>query len=291
MSELLPLHKLAFAPPAAAAPDIGVEGELKWLKLGQLRIDPRYQRSITPSGRATIRAIVEGFDWSKFSPIVVGERPGGVYAIIDGQHRATGALTHGGVRSVPCYVIRGGDEAEAAAFAIINGQVTAITQTQIHRARVMAKVPDALRLEAVCGLGGVRILRNPAPPGYWKIGDTVSIGTLRSCLKKYGQDVLVTALQCITETGEGNPGLVRGDIIQGFCDVLSKSERWLDSGEALFKAIETLGVDGIYRTATKLRIAQGGTGWTCVATTLRGLLERTLDKGRVPTAPKGRKAA
>lgn len=288
-SALLPLHRLAFAEAVKPAADLGVKGEMLWLPLSKLRVDPRYQRPILANGRKTIRRIIERFEWSRFSPLVVGTRPGGLFAIIDGQHRATAALTHGGIVNVPCLVIRGGPEAEAAAFAIINGEVTAITGTQIHRARVVAGDKDAVRLDKVCERGGARVLRFPPGPGYWKPGDTLAIGTLRTCMARYGEDALITALQCVTETDDGNPGLLGAALIQGLCDALAGNERWLDSGEALFKAIETVGVRGILRTANRLRETKRASGWVLISETVRGLLGRTLDKS-LP-APKGRKAA
>lgn len=286
-SELLPLHKATFRWPPVPSPTVGIPGELEWLGLAVLRIDPRYQRPINAAGLKTIAAIVEGFDWSKFSPLVVARRPGGLFAIIDGQHRATGALTHGGLDHVPCLIISGGPEAEAAAFAIINGQVTAVTKTQIHVARVMAGDKRALRLNEIAARGGVTIVKNPKP--IWKVGETIAVGTLETCLKRFGEEALITALQCITETGDGNAGQVRGPIVQGICYALSLRPDWRDAGERLFQAIETVGIRGIYATALKVKAAKGSQGaeWVHVTAVVRELLVRTLDnKALVPVKGK-----
>jgi hypothetical protein len=278
LGDLLPLHKLAFADPVTPADDIGIAGHLKWLPLSCLRIDPRYQRPILANGRKTIRAIIEGFRWSKFSPLVVGERDGGLYAIIDGQHRATGALTHGGIREVPCLVIRGGAEAEAGAFAIINGQVTNISGTQIHVARVMAGEKDAIALDTICQAAGVRIMKFPAAFGTWKPGETMASGTLRICHKRYGRETLITALQCITQTNDGNAGYVKADVIHGFCEALSRNTTWRDAGDTLFQSIETVGVPGIYRTSKALKdgAGKGASMWVLVAKVTSELLARTM---------------
>jgi hypothetical protein len=277
-SGLLPLHRATFRRQPVPSPNVGIPGEMAWLALADLRIDPRYQRPINAAGLKTISAIVEGFDWSKFSPLVVARRPGGLFAVIDGQHRATGALTHGGVDRVPCLIMSGGARAEAAAFAIINGQVTAVTKTQIHVARVMAGDPKALRLNEIVARGGVTIVKNPKP--IWKVGETIAVGAIEVCLNRWGEDALITALQCITETGNGNPGQVRSPIIQGICYALALRKDWRNAGERLFQAIESIGVAGIYATARKVRAAKSSQGaeWVHVANVVRELLVQTLDK-------------
>lgn len=277
-SSLLPLHRLGFAEAIRPAPDLGIPGELVWLPVEALRIDPRYQRPILAAGRRTIRAIIEGFSWAKFSPIVVGARAGGLYAIIDGQHRATAALTHGGITHVPCLVIHGGAAVEASAFAIINGQVTGITSTQIHIARVMGGEPDALEIDRVCKAAGVRISRNLVVATMLKPGDTLAIGTIRSCLKRYGDKTLICALRCVTKTDDGNPGYLRAPIIQGLCEALSGHPGWRVNGAALFAAISSAGIPGMYRAARAFREQKGGTEWVAFAKVTTELLNRTMPK-------------
>lgn len=243
---LLPLHALVFQAAPEAAGDLGTPGELRWIDLQDLYIDTSYQRAVLAPGRKNIGRIVKGFNWALFSPLVVAERAAAAggrrrYAIIDGQHRALGAKTHGGIDALPCLVIHGGPEMEAKAFSIINGQVTAIPATYIHAARVRAKEPDALALDAACKTAGVRILRSCNGTLGMKVGDTMAIVTLEACLSKFGRDVLITALQCVTETHDGNPGFLNQTVIRGLCYVLAANKRALNAGERLFKAIETAG--------------------------------------------------
>ncbi|HCE07057.1 MAG TPA: hypothetical protein DEQ40_00355 [Oxalobacteraceae bacterium] len=243
---LLPLHALTFQPAIPPAKLLGVPGKMRWLDLRDLYIDPSYQRAVLTSGRKNIGRIVAGFNWALFSPLVVCRRENASdgrerYAIIDGQHRAIGARTHGGIRELPCLVIHGGPEMEAKAFALINGQVTAILPTYIHAARVLAKEPDALELDRVCQASGVRILKYGNGAAFMKPGDTLAIGTLEKALARYGSDTLITALQCVTETGNGNPGLLNISVINGLCYVLDNNRKARDAGERLFNAIEAYG--------------------------------------------------
>jgi hypothetical protein len=55
---------------------------------------------------------------------------------------------------------------------------------------------------------------------------------------EYGRNTLITALQCITQTPDGNPGFLRAVIIDGLCHALNTLPRWLESGEALLKAMD-----------------------------------------------------
>lgn len=242
---LLPLHALTFAAAIEPASDLGQPGALEWIELQDLYIDPRYQRAVLAPGRKNVGRIVKGFNWSLFSPLVVAERSPGPdsrrrFAVIDGQHRAIGAKTHGGIPALPCLVIEGGPDMEAKAFAIINGQVTAILPTYIHAARVLARVPEALELDRICEAGGVRIQKygNGMPQ---KAGETLAISTLEKCLARHGRDTLITALQCVTQTGNGNPGLLNVPVITGLCFVLDRNRRARDAGERLFAAIEADG--------------------------------------------------
>jgi len=276
-AELLNLHAIEFEKPIIPQSDLGIAGKLKWLNLGLLRIDPRYQRPIGARGRKNIRHIVEEFDWSLFSPIVVAGRPNGFFAIIDGQHRAIAAWTHGGIHEVPCLIIVGDERAEARAFAIINGQVTAVTPTQIHAARVMAGEPAALELDKVCQAAGVTVLRTPR--GAYKVGETFAIGALETCLSKFGRDTLITALQCVTETGDGNAGMLNKACIMAFSDVLDRHRDWRDAGEALFKAVESAGgIASMLRVAKRLQNSHGGSVQKNLIRAVEGALAQTMPK-------------
>jgi hypothetical protein len=54
----------------------------------------------------------------------------------------------------------------------------------------------------------------------------------------YGRETLITALQCITQTAEGNAGFVRATIIEALCEVLDANPSWRDAGDALLRAMD-----------------------------------------------------
>lgn len=223
---LIPMHVVSFTPPIAPATDLGVAGSLEWIELQDLYIDPRYQRAVLQPGRKNIGRIVGGFNWSLFSPLVVAERAPGP----DGRRR----------------------------FAIINGQVTAIMPTYIHYARVVAGEPDALALDAACKAAGVRILKF-GNGGSLKTGETLAIGTLEGCMARYGRETLITAMQCVTETGNGNAGMLNITVIKSLCYVLDANRTARDAGEVLFSAIEAGGgIRRMHANAQDARHRLGG---------------------------------
>jgi hypothetical protein len=212
-AELVPLQPLQYILRPVPAADIGQRGEVAWLPLGKLRIDPRYQRDILDNGKTNIRKIIEGFNWRKFGVVVVGRRPGGIFAIIDGQHRAVAALMHGGIPDVPCLILDGGLQVEAATFSAINGAVTRISPLQSFHADVAAGNEMAVALVDFCAVHGVTIVRRPKID--FKAGETMALALLRRTFEK-DKSVLQAALQLLRgmepEMGLGSDHL-RGTIL------------------------------------------------------------------------------
>ena len=88
------LQKLAtdqvIAPQSSFSP--GPAPMLSWLPVEQFVVDDTYQREVGKRGRSNVQHIAEHFDWSKFAPVIVAPVEGGLYAIVDGQHRTTAAI-------------------------------------------------------------------------------------------------------------------------------------------------------------------------------------------------------
>lgn len=208
--------------------DVGAAPMLKWLKIGELVVDPSYQRDVFGTGRKNILRIAREFDWSKFSTVIVAPVEGGLFAVVDGQHRTTAAALRG-IQKVPCQVIVADRAKQAAAFAAINAVVTAMSAMQIHAAKVAAGDPTAVALNKACARAGVVICRYPIPANKMKVGETLAAGTLYRLLDRYGDEVLSAALACITKTGDGHPGLLSYFLIDAFCVVLEAEPDWHSS--------------------------------------------------------------
>lgn len=210
---------------------------LDWIEIGKLVVDTTYQRQISKRGAENINQIAENFDWSKFAPVIVAPLEGGQFAIVDGQHRTTAAMLRG-LEQVPCQIVQADRSKQAAAYAAVNGNVTKTTAQQLHHAKVEAGDPEALLLSEACAIAGVEIIRHNQVRSQLKPGQTQAVGALSRCLVKHGRDTLITALQCITQTADGNTGFVRATIIEALCEVLHEVPEWRESGEALLRGMD-----------------------------------------------------
>lgn len=127
---------------------------------------------------------------------------------------------------------------QAAAYAAVNGNITRTTPQQLYHARLAANDADALEIATICSAAGVEVIRRNIPLSKMKVGQTQAIGALTRCLKLYGSDTLITSLQCITQTADGNAGFVRATIIEALCQVLHDAPAWRESGDALLRVMD-----------------------------------------------------
>jgi len=236
---------------------LGKRGELRWLHVRQLVVDPRYQRAVGLKGTDNIKKIAKEFSWSFFSPVIVSPRKSGQYAIIDGQHRATAAVSRGDIEEIPCLVLAATPEEEAMAFAKINGTVTKVSPLAIFRAEFMAAKPDVMRLTEIVFRADVVILGYPKTKDKMLVGETMSVVSIKDCLRKFGEKVLVAALRTITKTGNGNPGMLKEEVISGTCDILSNHPHWWVDEPKLLATVNAVGIVELHRRAS---IAKGAAG-------------------------------
>lgn len=232
-----PFQKAFWADFSGADRDLGAAPMLQWIKIGDLRVDPTYQRDITTEGQRSLFAIARNFDWAKFAPVVVAPIEGGLYAVIDGQHRTTAAALRK-IESVPCEVVIADQAKQAAAFAAINGQVTKLTSVAIYHARVTAGEPEAVACAEVCKSAEVTVLRYPVSAPNMKRGETIAPIVIMSAIARYGRQTVTTALQCVTLTSEGNPGLLGKQVIDALYLVLGSTKEWREAGGDLMDAMD-----------------------------------------------------
>jgi hypothetical protein len=189
--------------------DYGTKPKLDWLPLAALRIDTGYQRPIMQKGRENIARIVAEFSWSRFSPLVVTPIVDGLYAIIDGQHRATAAKRLG-ITDVPCQVVAVKPAEAASIFSAINGNVTPMTPQYIYKAALAAGEEWALAVDRVARRARVEILLYPVQIRRQKPRQTMIVGTLRTRIRQFGEDIVSLALEgMMSAPGADEPGFCR----------------------------------------------------------------------------------
>ncbi len=191
MSELRTIDG-SFACPASP-PDPGSPPMLQWIEIALLRVDPRYQRDLRPDNVRAIGRIAEGFDWSKFSTVHVAPIEGGLYAIIDGQHR-THAAAAIGAEKVPCQVTHMNLRQQASAFAAINGLAMQVTPIQVFRAALAAEEAWAVEVRKVCEDAGCVAMTYNISQRYKKAGEIHAIGYLRKLIGSRGAGTATKAL-------------------------------------------------------------------------------------------------
>ena len=173
---------------------LGPAPQLQWLEVSLLVVDTSYQRHVASrASRRSIKRIADRFDWRKFVPVIVSPVMGGLYAIVDGQHRTTGAIL-AGVTTVPCSIIQADAVGQAEAFAAINKQVTAVTAIQIYKVTLAAGDAEARRLKRVADAAGVAILTSNKSGRDVLPNETHAIAAIRKGLFLHGDKVVVLAL-------------------------------------------------------------------------------------------------
>jgi hypothetical protein len=256
-SELALIDPKGFSVPAPL-PDPGPAPMLQWIEIVDLVVDPTYQRLIRGAGKGNVRKIAANFRWSCFAPVVVSPITGGRFAIVDGQHRTTAAALIG-LKSVPCQVVVASGAEQALAFKEINGATTTMSRQAIHAAAVAAGDPDAVALEDVAKRAEITILRYPlAVSQQDKPGMTMAVACLDVCLRQYGRDTLVTALQCLSQTENHVAGILVASVIKAVCGVLHENVAWRDSGGRLLTIFDEIDVENLLE-ASRLQAKPKGT--------------------------------
>jgi len=270
---LYPIIPVAIENPLRELGKIsGQVGRLEMIQICDLRVDGTYQRNLTQGGVKNIRKIVREFDWAKFLPVIVVCTNKGFYSIIDGQHRTTAAATLG-IEKVPCYILDCSVSEAAGAFAAINGNVVPMSPVDLWFARLAAADPEAIELQRSLDAADVCITRKKEGT---KVGETRSINVLRRAHKAYGAETLIMALQCITQTGDGNPGLIVGSTIHGIaCAIRAKNDR-ITKPSAIFDIFDMIDLGEMLQRA---RVEQAQTGNLLQAILTREINRKLRDGG------------
>jgi hypothetical protein len=164
---------------------------LQWLAVDRLVIDDAYQRPLLPGNWKAIEKIAANFQWSRFSPVLVAPVTGGLFAVIDGQHRVHAAAICG-IPEVPAMVVQVGIEEQSRAFAWVNSQAIRVSVFHVFKAAFSAGDDWAVRADAAVSGGGCRLMRSKASSSAKRAGEIYAIGLVRS-LVEAGHDRAITA--------------------------------------------------------------------------------------------------
>jgi hypothetical protein len=264
-----------FEKPEAVSP--GPAPTLRWISITDLCIDLHYQEPITGLRRGDVQRIAQAFSWSCFTPVVVAPFEEGKFAIIDGQRRTTAAALIG-LQSVPCQVVAADREQQAAAFRTINRGVGSPSRMARHAAAVAASDAQAVGLADICVRAGVELLRYPVPLDRQASGQTMAVGALTQCLRRYGENTLITALQCVTQTTNNQPGVLSARMIKALCAVLHGDRELRDGGLAVLEAFDAIDLIALQKAAPAKGAVSDISAVECIAHQIRVELRRLLPR-------------
>jgi hypothetical protein len=116
-------------------PPVGDPPAIQWVGVGQLLIEPSYQRAAdSRQSQRMIGTIAANWDWRLCQPLMVSRRADALW-VIDGQHRLLAARARGDLPHLPCSVASYDDAAqEAEVFVRANQGRKALTVLDLFRA-------------------------------------------------------------------------------------------------------------------------------------------------------------
>jgi hypothetical protein len=229
-------------------------GEFRLAPPEPLIVDHGFQREEKP---ALIGRIASAFDWRAFGVLTAFERATGELYLADGQQRRAGALacpTPPIVVPIVVYPVsangRSEAEIEAAVFVAINEYRIALNSFEKHRAKVVARDPATLAIEAAVARAGFTTGRS------WG-GDSHTIGavsTLRWAYNYASEEGLESTLLVIRDAWPDDRQALTARIIRLVALLV------VDVGDPtkVTKGLARTTPVRLMRKAEELRFAMGG---------------------------------
>lgn len=185
---------------------------LQWVEIAALRIDDAYQRPLTVAGWKAIRQIAENFQWSRFSPLLLAPIEGGLFAVIDGQHRAHAAAL-AGIASVPAQVVQVGQAEQGRAFVWVNGQNLRVNAYQIHKAKLAAGDPAAARADRAVAAAGCRLMTGNASSAQKKPGNVYALALIQRLIALDADEAITAGLAAMKSLPDLQRAVCWGDYL------------------------------------------------------------------------------
>ena len=239
ITENKPLKRKPMDPPPKIA----------WLSLDQLVVDEEYQRALSRRGEAMIRRLVENWDWNCFKPLSVAPASDGLYEVVDGQHTALAAATHGSVDMLPCLVLTAATQADRArAFVGINRDRISLTPYALYCAKLAAGDEEAEAVDAALCSSGATLHETFRSDIEYGPGAVTCLRTLLLIVRHGGKARLTRLLRMCIAAGIGP---VPSSLLKGLADMITMPEAPTDA--ELVEILTDLGGDTILDMASERR--------------------------------------
>lgn len=269
------LSKKATRNPIAPPPKIA------WLALPQLVIDEEYQRGLSIRSLRLIETMVSSWDWNHFKPLSVAPRDDGTYEIVDGQHTAIAAATHGSIENLPCLVLSAETQAgRASAFVAINTNRLTLTPFALYRARVSAGEPEAVAVFEAIEAQGVTLIEaaRSGDPGEheYAVGTCASVGSLLQIVRKGGKARLKRVFKIAMD---GEVQMMRAGMLKALAEIVT-DRATAPADVALSTAIARAGADILYERAAERGRMGTAPGNTAIGAWVAVILEEVARNRR-----------
>lgn len=248
----VPRGKTAHQSDTAPTPNTRLEttGQLTWLRVDRLSIDPAYQR---PINETKVRAIARDFDPNAFGALYVSKRNDGSHVILDGQQRWNALIRmEWGDQKVPAVVYTGLTQpAEAALFRRYNELRTKPKPLDLHRAAIVERDKRALDIERVLKDHGLRF-----GSGGYTHGVVLSVGTVQTIYSHAGLSVLDRTFRLVLKAWGAGTEALHGDILTAVAVLLARHGNAIDEAR-LVRVLGRIDPGGIVRKARVIKSEMG----------------------------------
>lgn len=172
-------------------PQRGQRPSLEFRPVGDLLIDPNYQRSVDAGpSQVLIKRIARDWDWSLCQPLNVARRDDGSLFVVDGQHRLSAAVLRGDIYDLPCVIMpSAGARDEAKSFVALNQQRLRLSRIELYKAALAAGNVEAHDIREALEAAQLSVAGTNNPDS-WKPGQVVNIAGMELCIRTHGVRVL-----------------------------------------------------------------------------------------------------
>lgn len=221
--------------------------QLLWVKMSDLVIDRSYQRDISGQSIGTIKRIVEDFDWTKYTPILLAAVDGGKFAVVDGQHRAHAAKLCG-IESLPAMVVPMSLAQQAKAFAAVNSDRVKVTRHVIYRAELAAGTKWAVECRDAVEAAGCTLSTSAVSFLRRKPKQIHAVGLVKKMIDAGIGNVLTIGLRAIVNSEQADSlRAYDGNILKHWFLAIESSQAFLKLD--LAEAFDTIDIDELIENA------------------------------------------
>lgn len=197
MTEQLPLRGIDVTGREKVAPDPDQPYPvLDWTPIAKMVVDDRYQRPLNERIWAAIHKIAANFRWSRFGAVMGAPTEGGLFAIIDGQHRVHAAALCG-IAKVPTITVTIPPSEQARAFEQINSTAIRVNEWQKYRAALVARDPVAIAARDAVDAAGCELMTSNRATRDQRAGQIYAIGRILKLVQAGHGPAITTVLSAI----------------------------------------------------------------------------------------------